>query len=126
MSAENTGGPAFPESGLSGLPNGEFIYGQAGMTLRDYFAAKAMQASIIQNRLMGCAEEAYEIADAMLKARHDAPSNALLIAAAPDLLEAVQQLYTFNACRMTDEDIEQDPRMKRARAAIAKATGEQA
>lgn len=45
-----------------------------GMTLRDYFAAKAMQGMIIDE---GCAykltanlaEEAYTIADAMLKAR---------------------------------------------------------
>ena len=37
--SKNTGGPAFPESGLSGMPNGEFIYGRAGMAMRDYFAA---------------------------------------------------------------------------------------
>jgi hypothetical protein len=36
------GGPAFPESGLSGLPNGEFIHGRAGMSLRAYIATKAM------------------------------------------------------------------------------------
>lgn len=40
MNEKLTGGPAFPEAGLSGLPNGEFIYGQGGMTLLDYFAAK--------------------------------------------------------------------------------------
>ena len=38
MSEIETGGPAFPEAGLSGLPNGEFIYGQSGMTLREYYA----------------------------------------------------------------------------------------
>jgi hypothetical protein len=60
----NTGGPAF----LGATYDGPF----AGMTLRDYFAAKAMQA-----RLTGyqgqwydrIATESYEIADAMLKAR---------------------------------------------------------
>jgi hypothetical protein len=35
----NDGGPAFPLPGLSGLPNDQFIYGDHGMSLRDYFAA---------------------------------------------------------------------------------------
>ena len=65
--------PAFPHTAEQG-PNG--IQGGYGMTLRDYFAAKAMQAA-----LTGCATRAemvfwsdiagaaYEVADAMLKAR---------------------------------------------------------
>ena len=70
----NDGGPAFPESGLSGLPNGEFIHGRSGMTLRDYFAAKAMQAIVTQPTWETCPVEkvacwSYEQADAMLKAR---------------------------------------------------------
>jgi hypothetical protein len=45
-----------------------------GMTLRDYFAAKAMQSLIIvytddKNIVAEYAQRAYEIADAMLKAR---------------------------------------------------------
>ncbi len=50
-----------------------------GMTLRDYFAAKAMQAIMNSDRYMGVigvnryqhrtAEDAYQMADAMLKAR---------------------------------------------------------
>ena len=59
----NTGGPAFP-------------YGTAyaGMTLRDYFAAKAMQAILSDGSWHGhtcktAALESYEMADAMLKAR---------------------------------------------------------
>jgi hypothetical protein len=48
-----------------------------GMTLRDYFAAKAMQATVnawIQNSVypptdMDVAENAYAIADAMMEAR---------------------------------------------------------
>jgi len=45
-----------------------------GMTLRDYFAAKAMQALISGERPLSpvlalYAEMAYDIADAMLKAR---------------------------------------------------------
>lgn len=41
-----------------------------GMTLRDYFAAKAMQALIDNDGLFSeIPTEAYAIADAMLKAR---------------------------------------------------------
>lgn len=76
MRTTNTGGPAFPEAGLSGLPNGEFIHGQSGMTLRDYFAAKAMQSLIIAAASSSATHTpasvsgaAYETADAMLKAR---------------------------------------------------------
>ncbi len=65
------GGPAFPVADK----DAGVVY--AGMTLRDYFAAKAMQAAIvvfadepaelpIPN---GIAAKAYEVADAMLKAR---------------------------------------------------------
>lgn len=65
----NTGGPAFP------LDDGV----HRGMTLRDYFAAKAMQKMLYSERVAGivgvnlyehrCAEDAYKVADAMLKAR---------------------------------------------------------
>ena len=62
--SNNTGGPAFPIEGGS-------IY--AGMTLRDYFAAKAMQADmtdgIHENDFAWAAARAYKVADAMLKAR---------------------------------------------------------
>ncbi len=68
-----TGGPAFPAPDL-----GEHDFGQRGaywgMTLRDYFAAKAMQGfcsgsfwSETDND--DCASAAYKMADAMLKAR---------------------------------------------------------
>jgi len=50
-----------------------------GMTLRDYFAAKAMQSILSSDRYAGLigvnrfeqrtAEDAYKMADAMLKAR---------------------------------------------------------
>ena len=68
-----TGGPAFPAPDL-----GEHDFGQRGaywgMTLRDYFAAKAMQGVVAAAyartyRPAVWANEAYEIADAMLKAR---------------------------------------------------------
>ena len=41
MNDAKDGGPAFPEQGLSGLPNGEFIHGRSGMSLKDYFMAHA-------------------------------------------------------------------------------------
>jgi len=62
--------PAFPNEGFNGW--GEPF---KGMTLRDYFAAKAMQAFISSPSLKDDADEhsvaasAYKVADAMLKAR---------------------------------------------------------
>lgn len=62
-----TGGPAFP---VPGLHEDESFN---GMTLRDYFAAKAMQASRSrQSQYVSwddLAKDSYEIADAMLAAR---------------------------------------------------------
>ena len=43
-----------------------------GMTLRDYFAAKAMQGMMVDTEIPNCthiAKESYRMADAMLKAR---------------------------------------------------------
>ena len=63
-----TGGPAFPPPRQPG--------GDTGMTLRDYFAAKAMHGMAGSRRYCevgwdqaDMASQAYEIADAMLKAR---------------------------------------------------------
>ena len=44
---------------------------ELGMTLRDYFAAKAMQSLVLQGDAVieDCAILAYEMADAMLKER---------------------------------------------------------
>ena len=64
---DKTGGPAFPRPGD--------FHPQIGMTLRDYFAAKAMQGMLAactgwsedqQERLAKCS---YSMADEMLKAR---------------------------------------------------------
>ena len=56
----------------------EFIHhAQAGMTLRDYFAAKAMQAEMSkwkdghEDGYEGIAELCYCMADAMMKARDE-------------------------------------------------------
>ena len=74
MSNTNTGGPAFPALPITRESNGELIYQSAGLTMRDYFAAKAMQgicASGPGNHMTNdrISAEAYDIADAMLKAR---------------------------------------------------------
>lgn len=72
MSARNDGGHAFPVSGLHGYD--EF----RGMTLRDYFAAKAMQAMVsningngqeLRSLMSVLSDEAFHFADAMLAAR---------------------------------------------------------
>ena len=75
MSNTNTGGPAFPApSGWDSQGNWCRNYTDSeGMTLRDYFAAKAMQADVSSENWGGSfdetAEFAYHMADAMLKAR---------------------------------------------------------
>jgi hypothetical protein len=72
MSDTNTGGPAFPfEYFDEQLQRARVMH---GMTLRDYFAAKAMQAILSDGSWHGhtcktAALESYEMADAMLKAR---------------------------------------------------------
>ena len=81
MSTDNTGGLAFPCDNVY-TGNGKFHNSQ-GMTLRDYFAAKAMQVIYEKHWDMfmtetyghpdevkaGAANEAYELADAMMEAR---------------------------------------------------------
>ncbi len=76
MSNTNTGGPAFPVSHDMALVAG--LQNAYGMTLRDYFAAKAMQAIIANSDQTSIAFDevggwignySYEVADAMLKAR---------------------------------------------------------
>lgn len=82
MSKHNDGGPAFPAQPIQHFPDGSaIVQEQGGMTLRDYFAAKAMP-SLLQNALDNevtfdgydsfdgmLAEHAYGLADAMLAAR---------------------------------------------------------
>lgn len=70
--APNAGGPAFPIKGP--LMSSDVL----GMTLRDYFAAKAMHAYWSDPNVDGdlniAAIWAYKVADAMLQARV-APTN---------------------------------------------------
>ncbi len=87
---KNTGGPAFPVEGCWD-ENGNFHGAQTGnargwaegMTLRDYFAAKALpeimrsmlpchagnDGSLAEDCYDDAAQRSYRIADAMLKAR---------------------------------------------------------
>lgn len=88
MSNKETGGPAFPagavrkgrerpyDSGSDWVVTERVDPAQGGMTLRDYFAAKAMQ-SFLTNQpphvtdmtYAEWASDSYQMADAMLKAR---------------------------------------------------------
>ena len=68
MSKDN-GGPAFPTDGFKYDINGDHA---TGMTLRDYFAAKAMQGLIPiwnEQRDFDLCKYAYNTADAMLAER---------------------------------------------------------
>ena len=59
--------PAFPRNYLAG--------GHNGMTLRDYFAAKAMSGLVVNGdnfNVPQLAKYSYEFADAMLAARKEA------------------------------------------------------
>ena len=69
---ENAGGPAFPLDIKFNHDGMQHHYTACGMTLRDYFAAKAMQGILTRSGGIDVnqdAEFAYKLADAMLKAR---------------------------------------------------------
>lgn len=63
---KNTGGPAFAVAELANIT-------WEGMTLRDYFAAKAMQALLSTGETDApmISKASYIVADAMLKAREE-------------------------------------------------------
>lgn len=67
MSEEiKTGGPAFPIAYEDDVTR----YVSHGLSMRDYFAAQAMSSLIAEEWApKDCARQAYEFADAMLKAR---------------------------------------------------------
>jgi hypothetical protein len=78
MEEVNTGGPAFPVAENHEIAN-EFEW-TCGMTLRDYFAAKAMQGLLAEGTFMKedkgvkvafwvTAAAAYDVADEMIKRR---------------------------------------------------------
>ena len=73
MSNTNTGGPAYPTNNWQKMVPLSTGYSE-GMTLRDYFAAKAIQGMVTDPSWQGgtcktVASIAYEMADAMLRAR---------------------------------------------------------
>lgn len=75
--SKKDGGPAFPLQAT--FAGGEYFSGTDGMSLRDYFAAKAMKEYLTayppdndylsDDLLSVIAREAYRAADAMLAAR---------------------------------------------------------
>lgn len=71
--SKETGGSAFPatevEGSFDGYGSKDGIWHIPGMTLRDYFAAKAMQQLMKGEFFCDTAEMAYAMADAMLKER---------------------------------------------------------
>lgn len=72
MTKTNDGGPAFPHDDLF-LRGGKIANASAGLSIRDYFAAKAMAAMLpgttTSTELDGLAKAAYFMADAMLAER---------------------------------------------------------
>ena len=80
MTTKTDGGPAFPLPVNDEQCRARFESGYGGMSLRDWFAAKAMQG-LLAAQIHGFndspangpfASMAYEMADAMLKAREEA------------------------------------------------------
>ena len=72
MNSQNNGGPAFPDGSTNEWGNSN----NSGMTLRDYFAAQAMQGMLANGRriegddaISKRAQYAYLMADTMLAAR---------------------------------------------------------
>lgn len=75
MTTKETGGPAFPLANSHKELNATNWEDANGMTLRDYFAAKAMlgifaSGAIYQSdSVERISKDAYELADAMIEAR---------------------------------------------------------
>ena len=70
MTNKNNGGPAFPANHFDLAPD------ETGMTLRDWFAGKAMQGCLATEGWASASDiaaGAYDMADAMLKAREVKP-----------------------------------------------------
>ena len=74
MNDTNTGGPAFPSLPIVKEFEGKRLTMTEGLTMRDYFPAKAMQGIISTNTSFlhnpeQLAAKAFEFANAMLRAR---------------------------------------------------------
>lgn len=77
------GGPAFPIQGITVLPNGDQIWPEPGMSLRDYFAIKFAHAEVMT---AGAFEE----------------PRAVLVEAAAKNGQSVEDRIAFNAYRLAD------------------------
>jgi len=71
---KNTGGSAFPDPGRAQSQKQREVLTETGMSLRDYFAAKAITGILSggvasEDYLNRISDRAYFLADAMLKAR---------------------------------------------------------
>lgn len=80
MTAKPENPPAFASTGLFNPNTGDYLYGQEGMSLRDWFAGRAMQAIVagLSSRpdfkellLDPVGRDAYRIADTMLLEREN-------------------------------------------------------
>lgn len=73
MTHKHNGGPAFPVLDHKIGYHADIRQKEAGISVRDYFAAKAMQGGLangdVKETAMSRAKLAYEIADAMLAQR---------------------------------------------------------
>lgn len=81
MSDQPQNPPAFPHSPAEDRHGNALSFGETGMSLRDYFAGKALICSLSHEKNMVClgghqldqikniAEDCYLMAEAMLKAR---------------------------------------------------------
>lgn len=86
---KSDGGPAFPRVGYD-TPSDGWVYGERGMSLRDYFAAhylggmtpwqwdwdKPEKNQPAEEYLANVAKSAYAMADAMLRARDEERDDA--------------------------------------------------
>ena len=77
MNHSNDGGPAFAAAAFERNSSGRLAH-QSGMSLRDYFASKAMHALLSQSlgtsaniNINDLAKYAYKTADAMLHVRQE-------------------------------------------------------
>lgn len=149
MNMINDGGPAFPVWELNG--NGQPEMTGFGMSLRDFFAAKAMAALIAEpvsegwtstvarwaNQVQGhtqmsgqdiVAHVAYMMADAMLRAREQQPResvNAELLDAAKSARDALAVAIKVAWEGSTDADVAERVIIKKLDSAIARATGQE-
>lgn len=131
------GGPAFPTE--NERQTGPHSYHWTGMTLRDWFAGKALTSMNYDwfdsfRRSQEMAEEAYNIADAMLAARNkpeaeakpSEPVNAELLRALKSFVEAEDSFRANTGVEYPYPALEKDSMAEAydaAKAAIAKAEG---